>query len=347
METKITTAQSGSLPSGENMHEYTLSNQLGITVKLGTYGARILSIKTPNRSGIVEEICAGFDSPSDYYNISQYFGAVVGRVANRIRDGKFTLEGKEYQLWTDASGEHLHGGKQGFSDKLWRSAVDGNRIRFDYQSPDGEENYPGALSVIVWYTLEQRDLTIEYEATTDATTIINLTNHAFFNLNSFKTVILDHQVRLQADSYTPVDKRLIPTGEIAPVAGTPFDFTTPIAISENMKVGSGVDGFDHNFVFSRTNPDAVEWLAEVTDPTSGRTLAMATTEPCVQFYTGNFFDGTVSGYCSHLYRKYDAFCLEAQKHPDAINHPNFASIILRPGQVYRQKTIYRFGVVGS
>ncbi len=332
----------GKLPDGRGVDVYTLANGKGITVKILNYGGIVQSLMTPDRDGKPDEIGLGFDTLAGYLAKPNYYGALIGRVANRIRDGRFTLDGKEYKLWVNDQGIHLHGGQYGFNTKLWNARVDGDRLRLDYVSPDGEENYPGNLSVTVWYTLNGNDLVIEYEAKTDKPTILNLTNHTFFNLNCCKRDILAHEVRIQADGYTPIDASLVPTGEILPVKGTPMDFTAAKAVGRDLK--SIPDGYDHNFVFAKTKPGPGEWLVDVHDSDSGRTLSMGTTEPCTQFYIGNFLDGSDVGIGGIAYKHRYAFCLEAQKHPDAVNHPNFASPILRPGETYRQTTVYRFGV---
>lgn len=330
----------GDLPDGGRVDSFTFSSASGVKVVVSNYGCAIMSILAPDRDGEPGEVCMGFDNLEAYLG-RNYIGAVIGRVANRIRGGEFSLDGVDYKLWTDAGGIHLHGGDQGFNAKLWEADVDGDRLRLQYVSPNGEENYPGDLTVNVWYSLMGTDLVIEYEAVTDEPTLVNLTNHAYFNLNGCKRDIMDHVARISADFYNPVDASLLPTGETAPVKGTPFDFNAAKPIGRDFAKVPG--GYDHNFVLSRAKPEADEWLAEVHDPDSGRTLAMATTEPCVQFYTGNFLDGSQTGHGGVAYRRHYGFCLEAQKHPDAIHHPNFAPIVLRPGELYSQTTIYRFG----
>ncbi len=328
----------GKLPDGRDVHLYSIDGGSGVSADIAAFGGIITSLRAPDRSGNIGEIGLGFDSLAGYLAKPNYYGALIGRVGNRIRDGKFSLDGKNYQLYTDAAGIHLHGGKEGFNVRLWDAAVEGERLRLRYVSPDGEENYPGRLTATVWYEIRGCDLRIDYEATTDAPTIVNMTNHEFFNLNGCADTILAHEVRLQADHYTPIDASLVPTGEIAPVKGTPLDFTSPKAIGRDLK--DIPDGYDHNFVFAKKKPAGTdEWLVDVYEPTTGRTLSMATTEPCVQLYIGNFLDGSDVGIGGAVY----AFCLEAQKHPDAVNHPNFASTVLRPGEKYTQTTIYRFG----
>lgn len=332
----------GFLPDGRAVDRYVFDNGRGITAAVLNWGGVVQSLATPDRDGKPGEIGLGFDTLAGYLAKPNYYGALIGRVANRIRDGRFTLDGKDYRLHVDGNGIHLHGGKIGFNQKLWDAAVEGERLRLEYLSPDGEENYPGNLSVRVWYSLSGDDLVIEYEATTDKPTILNLTNHTFFNLNGCARDILEHEVRIQADLYTPVDAGLLPTGGMAPVRGTPLDFTAAKAVGRDLRDIPG--GYDHNFVFARTKPGMEEWLVDVHDPDSGRTMSMATTEPCTQFYGGNFLDGSDIGIGGKVYGLRYAFCLEAQKHPDAINHPGFASPILRPGETYRQTTAYRFGV---
>ncbi len=330
----------GTLPDGRQVDLYTLSSPEGIAVRIMNYGGRIVSIETPDRAGKPGEINMGFPTLAGYVDNRNYAGALVGRVANRIREGRVSLEGKEYRLWLNPKGVHLHGGEFGFSFKLWSARDDGGRLRLDYVSPDGEEHYPGRLETTVWYSLEGGDLRIEYQARTDKTTIVNLTNHAFFNLNCFKGDVLAHELRIKADGYTVVDdKLLVPTGEIAPVKGTPLDFNAAKTIGKDIDAMPG--GYDHNYIFSPSRPG--EWLAEAYDPESGRTLAMATDQPCTQFYSGNFLDGSLTGLGGAVYRKRYAFCLEAQIHPDAINNPGFASCVLKPGEIYRQNTVYRFG----
>ena len=340
---KITETRFGIMPDGRTANLFTLSNAFGITIKITNYGGRIVSMRTPDRNGVSEEIGIGFDSLDKYLQTGGYHGALVGRVANRIRDGRFTLDGKDYQLWTNENGVHLHGGQLGFSRRLWDAKIEDNRVRLDLFSPDGEDGYPGNLNVIVRYSLEGMNLRIEYEATTDRPTIVNLTNHAFFNLSAFTDKVLGHEFRIQAEHYNPVDERLLPTGEIAPVKDTLFDFTRPACLGGKISLNSK-QFIDHNYVFTRERPALEEWLAEVSCPMTGRTLAMTTTEPGVQFYAGNTINVPVPGLTGQTYSAYDAFCLEAQHYPDAVNHPNFPSIVLEPGKTYRQTTIYRFGV---
>lgn len=331
----------GKLPDGDAIHLYTLDGGSGVTADISDFGGVIVSLRTPDRDGKTGNIGLGFDTLEEYLAKPNYFGALIGRVANRIRDGKFTLDDKEYTLYTDSKGIHLHGGKNGFNIKKWVATQEGKRLRLDYFSPDGEENYPGNLKVTVYYELKGKALRIDYEATSDAPTIVNLTNHEFFNLNCCQSDVLRHELGIQAHSYTPVDTTLLPTGEIIPVNGTPMDFTKAKAIGRDLQ--DIPEGYDHNFVLTRTSPEASEWLVNVYDPDTGRTLDMATTEPCVQLYIGNFLDGSDVGHNKIAYKKRYGFCLEAQLAPDAINNPNFNTPIIRPGEVYRQTTIYRFG----
>jgi aldose 1-epimerase len=330
----------GTLPDGREARLFLLDGGEGVTVGITNFGGIITSIKTPDRSGKQGEIGLGLASLQHYIDKPNYYGALIGRVGNRIARGVFSLDGKEYRLWANPSGHHLHGGKEGFNRKLWNAETTADGVRLTYFSPDGEENYPGALSVTVEYSLRGRELGIAYGATADAATIVNLTNHEFFNLNGCADTILSHELRIAADRYTPVDGTLIPTGEIAAVKGTPFDFTAAKAVARDMAGVAG--GYDHNFVFADGRKPG-DWLVAVRDPASGRTLEMATDQPCVQFYAGNFLDGSDVSPAGVPFRKHYGFCLEAQKHPDAINHPNFANTVLRPGEKYSQKTVYRFG----
>ena len=340
----ITKTHWGAMPDGRAVDLFHLDGGAGVTADIATYGARIVSLKSPDKNGSPGEIGLGFDSLDKYLAGTVYYGAIIGRVANRIRDGRFTLDGKEYRLDTDASGIHLHGGKKGYDAVLWGADEEDGRLRLDYLSPDGEEHYPGNLSVTVWYEIRGNELRIDYKATTDKPTPVNLTNHEFFNLNCCTGDVLSHELRMRADRYTPVDATLLPTGEIAPVAGTVMDFTTAKAIGRDL--AEIPEGYDHNFVFAETDGAADQWLVSVHDPESGRTLEMATTEPCVQLYIGNFLDGSDIGRGGIAYKRRYGFCLEAQKHPDAVNHANFADTVLRPGETYRQTTVYRLGSRG-
>lgn len=331
----------GKLPDGRDVDIYTLANSTGVKLRITNYGGRIVSMETPDRDGKAGEIGMGFDSLSGYVDNYNFCGALVGRVCNRIRDGRFSLDGKQYQLWVNQKGVHLHGGKWGYSFKLWDAREENGKLRLDYLSPDGDENYPGNLKATVWYSLDENDFAIEYLAETDAPTIVNLTNHAFFNLNGFKRDVLAHELRIAADYYNPVDGLGVVTGETAAVAGTPFDFNQTKTIGRDVDGAPG--GYDHNYILKQPFKPT-DWVVDVHDPDTGRTMAMATDQPCVQLYGGNFLDGSQTGIGGAVYKYRYAFCLEAQKHPDAINHPDFATVVLRPGEQYRQTTIYRFGV---
>ncbi len=335
----------GALPDGRKVRLFTLDGGAGLKVDIMNYGGVITSIKTPDSQGRPGEVGLGFDSLAGYLAKTNYYGALIGRVANRIAGGKFSLGGQTHQLYTDPkNGNHLHGGKHGFNQKLWRAKTEGGRLRLDYLSVDGEEYYPGNLEVSVWYEVRDHDLVINYEAVCDQPTPVNLTNHEFFNLNGSASDILRHEVRIRADAYTPVNANLLPTGEILPVKGTPMDFTEAKAIGRDLP--QIPEGYDHNYVLTKEG-EGLAWCAEVYDPDSGRILKMATSEPCVQFYIGNFLDGSDTGREGRVYHKRYGFCLEAQKHPDALHHPNFANVILNPGEKYTQTTIYRFVIRGK
>jgi aldose 1-epimerase len=349
----VTRAPFGKLPDGTAIESFTLRNAHGIEVRAITYGAVIVSLRVPDRAGKFDDVVLGHDDLAGYLTKPSYFGAVVGRYGNRIAKGRFTLDGKTYTLATNNGPNHLHGGVKGFDKVVWKgepaSTPDGASVTFRYTSPDGEEGYPGTLSARVTYTLTDRDeLSFEYAATTDKPTVVNLTQHSYFNLTGGKTDILGHELTIDADRFTPVDATLIPTGKLAPVSGTPFDFRKPTAIGarigqddEQLRFGGG---YDHNFVLNRTKEGLVH-AARVVDPVSGRTLDIQTTEPGVQFYSGNFLDGTVTGKGGVVYKKRWALCLETQHFPDSPNQPTFPSTVLRPGQEYRTKTVLTFGVM--
>ena len=335
--------------SGQPVELFTLRNANGIEIKATNYGGIITSIVTPDRSGHPGDIVLGFDTLDAYLKDPPYFGAVVGRYGNRIEKGRFTLDGKTYTLAVNNGPNHLHGGLKGFDKVVWSAAPLAGKIGvvFSRRSPDGEEGYPGNLDVRITYELTERnELVIDYHATTDKATPVNLTQHSYFNLAGAGD-ILGHQLMIEAERYTPVDSTLIPTGELAPVQGTPFDFRTPTAIGarigqsdEQLKNGGG---YDHNWVLSRKGPGR-QVAARVTDPKSGRTLEVSTTEPGLQFYTGNFLDGTLTGKGGWVYQRRNAFCLETQHFPDSPNQPKFPSTILRPGASYDSQTMFRFGV---
>ena len=338
-------------PAG-NVTAFTLINRNGVKVKILTLGGIVASVEVPDKDGNFADVVLGFDSIDGYVKGHPYFGCITGRVANRIGNAKFTIDGKEFTVTFPGEGPHtLHGGKNGFDKMLWRPEATitaaGPTLKLFYASKSGEEGYPGELSTTVSYTLTStNELRIDYSATTNAPTPVNLTNHSYFNLAGQNSGdILGHTLQLAADKYTPGDETLLPSGKIAPVAGTPFDFTKPTVIGERLKAAGGKPvGYDLNYVLGDKRLDLPKLAATVTEPKSGRTLEVYTTEPGIQFYTGNFLDGTVKGKGGTVYNQYAAFCLEAQFFPDSPNKPTFPSITLRPGQEYRQTTIYKFGV---
>ena len=344
----------GRLPDGRGVDLYTLANAHGIEVRVMTYGAIITVVRTPDRTGRSEDIALGFDSLAGYLSEHPYFGALVGRYANRIAHGRFTLDGKTYQLALNNGPNSLHGGLRGFDKVLWSAESFSNSgsagVTLRYTSPDGEEGYPGTVNVRVTYTLNSRnELSVEYEATTDKPTVINLTQHSYWNLHGEgRGDILDHLVQIDASSFTPVDSTLIPTGEIATVTGTPFDFRSPTAVGaridqpdEQLRFGRG---YDHNFVLDRSNRGLTH-AARVVDPASGRALDVSTTQPGMQFYTGSFLDGTIRGKAGHVYVHRGALVLETQHYPDSPNHPNFPSTVLRPGETFASRTVFAFSAL--
>ncbi len=342
------------LPDGKKVAIYTLKNPKGFEVKIINYGGIIISISVPNRDGKFEDVVLGFDSLSGYLKGSPYFGAIVGRYGNRIARGKFSIDGKEYVLATNNLGNHLHGGLIGFDKVLWEAKeflTDSTAgVTLHYQSTDMEEGYPGALSVKVTYTIRvDNSIRIEYHATTDKITVVNLTNHSYFNLSGdSSSPITDHELWLDADRFLPVDSTLIPLGEIRPVAGTPFDFnkTTPIGLrieneNEQLKIGNG---YDHFWVGNDRGVAELHHIAGLYEPLSGRVLDVFTTEPGIQFYTGNFLDGTLTGKEGKIYNQRTGLCLETQHFPDSPNQIHFPSTTLNPGEVYTSETIYRFSI---
>ncbi|MFD0683411.1 aldose epimerase family protein [Actinomadura fibrosa] len=344
----------GALADGTKVDRYTLTSGKGVRVRILTYGGIVQTLEAPDARGRTANVVLGFATLKDYVdkNGGPYFGAIIGRYANRIAKGRFTLDGKTYQLAINNDPNSLHGGLKGFNTKVWKAQpVSGGGsvgLRLDYTSPDGEENYPGTLKTTVTYTLTKgNELRVAYHATTDKATVVNLTNHSYFNLAGEGTGgIYDHLLQLNASRFTPVDSTLIPTGQLAPVKGTPFDFTRPHAIGERIRVGDQQllygQGYDHNFVLDQRRPGEPTQAARVTDPRSGRVLNITTTEPGIQFYSGNFLDGTLVGTSGRVYRQGDGFALETQHFPDSPNQPNFPSTVLRPGQAFDSATTYSF-----
>jgi aldose 1-epimerase len=345
----ITKKPYGKMPDGTEVDEYTLTNKNGVTMKVITLGGIVTELHVPDKDGKFADVCLGCSNLEEYLEGHPFFGALAGRVANRIAKGKFTLDGKEYTLATNNGPNHLHGGKVGFDKRVWKASLIENRsgptLRLKYSSKDGEEGYPGNLNVTITYLLTDRnEWQIQYEATTDKATPINLTQHCYFNLAGHDSgTILDHVLWINGDKYTPTDDTLIPTGKIESVVGTPFDFTKPTPIGKHIKdIKADPQGYDLNFVLKDSKN--LRTAAIVTEPKSGRVLTMSTTEPGVQFYTGNFLDGKQKGKGGAKYKQYAGFCLEAQHFPDSINHPDFPSVVLKPGETYRQTTSYMFSV---
>ncbi|HKH91388.1 MAG TPA: aldose epimerase family protein [Gemmatimonadaceae bacterium] len=350
----VTRERFGVAPDGKQVDVFTLVNAHGIRARILSYGGIVQLLETPDRAGKLDDIVLGFDDMQGYVKSSPYFGAIVGRYGNRIARGRFTLDGKTYSLAINNPPNHLHGGIKGFDKVVWDAqsfrSDSGTGVVLTYTSPDGDEGYPGNLRTRVTYTLTDRDeLAIDYEATTDKATPVNLTNHTYWNLaGDGKRDILGHVLTLDADSLTPVDSTLIPTGQVMPAAGTPFDFRTPTAIGArvndpHVQIRYG-RGYDHNIVLTRGGRTGLAHAARVTEPTTGRTLDISTTEPGVQFYSGNFLDGTAVGKSGRVYRHRYGLALETQHYPDSPNKPNFPSVILRPGETYRTRTVLTFGV---
>jgi aldose 1-epimerase len=349
----VSVAPFGRMPDGKAVEVYTLTNSRGMQVRAITYGAIIQAIRVPDRAGRMADVTLGYDSLPGYLGDSPYFGAVVGRYANRIARGQFTLQGRTYRLAVNNGPNSLHGGLKGFDKVVWEAKSfqrgDTVGVQFLHTSPDGDEGYPGALRVSVIYTLTPgNQLEVEYRAMADRATPANLSQHSYFNLaGEGNGDILGHVLTIDADRYTPVDSTLIPTGELASVANTPFDFRTPTAIGKRIgqtdrQLAYG-KGYDHNFVLNRRGTGLAH-AVRVLDPGSGRTLDISTTEPGLQFYSGNFLDGSIRGKSGHRYGHRGALVLETQHFPDSPNHPNFPSTIIEPGREYRSKTIFAFGV---
>jgi aldose 1-epimerase len=337
----------GKLADGTPVERYILTNKNGVTVKITNYGAIVTDWIVPDKSGSKVDIALGFDSIEGYLAGHPYFGATVGRVANRVAKARFSLDGKDYVLAANNGANALHGGLKGFDKVLWKAEPLKNHhgVVFRYTSPDGEEGYPGAMKVEVSYSLNNdNELRIDFKATTDKATPVNLTHHSYFNLAGHNSGdILGQEVELIASGYTPVDDTLIPTGKIAPVSGTPLDFVKPQTVGARIKqIDAKPQGYDHNYVLDRKGP-GLELAARVRDPKSGRFLEVLTTEPGIQFYSGNFLDGTNKGKGGAVYQQYGGFCLEPQHFPDSINQPKFPPVVLRPGETYQHTTVYRTG----
>jgi aldose 1-epimerase len=335
----------GKTPEGTPIDLYVLTNGK-VTAKVMTYGAIVTELHVPDRDGKPGDVVLGFDNLDGYLAGHPHFGATTGRVANRIAHGTFTLDGKDYTLAVNNGTNSLHGGLKGFDKVVWKaedvSGADGPAVKMTYLSPDGEEGYPGNLSVAVTFTVtNDAALKIDYQATTDQATLVNLTNHSYFNLGGPASgTILDHELMIAAKEYTPLNDAMVPTGTIKPVKGTPLDFTTTTPIGARIdQIPGDPGGYDHNYIL---NGDLNTVAARARDPQSGRVLEMFTTEPATQLYTANFLTGSIKGKGGVVYRKHQAFCLEAQHYPDAIHHPNFPTIVLRPGETYTQTTIYKF-----
>ncbi len=346
LEAKVTKTVFGSMPDGTKVEIYTLEEG-ALKARVMTYGARLVSLEVPDRSGKLADIVLGYDSLDGYTaDGKSYFGSIVGRYGNRIAHATFTLDGKRYQLPANDGANTLHGGLIGFDKLVWSGHETPNGVELTLISKDGDQGFPGTLTARVRYTLEAHALKIEYFATTDKDTVLNLTNHSYFNLaGEGQGDILNHRVTIPADRYTPVDSGLIPTGELAPVAGTPFDFHKATAIgarinddNEQMRLGRG---YDHNYVLNG-KLGVMQEAARVEEPTSGRVLTVETTQPGVQFYSGNFLDGTLHGKHGHVYAQRTGFCLETQHFPDSPNHPKFPTSELKPGETYHYVTVFKF-----
>lgn len=338
----------GKTPDGRDVELYTLKNARGAEARIMNYGGVVVSLKVPDRQGTMGDIVAGFDKYDDYLKPPPYFGAIIGRYGNRIGNARFRLDGVEYVLAKNDGPNQLHGGTRGFDKRLWQaSLLSPQSLELKYLSKDGEEGYPGNLTATVRYTLtDANELKIEYSAVTDKDTVVNLTNHSYFNLAG-EGDILNHEVWINADRFTPVDRGLIPTGELKSVAGTPFDFRKATAIGarigEKDQQLTFAGGYDHNWVLNRTG-SGLELAARVVEPKSGRVMEVLTTEPGLQFYTGNFLDGTLKGK-GRTYTRRSAFCMETQHFPDSPNKPAFPSTVLKPGSTYQSTTVYRFSTL--
>jgi len=334
----------GKTTAGEPITLYTLTNDKGMSVSLMDYGATVVNLLVSDRTGKLDDIALGFESAEPYFTKSPYFGATIGRYGNRIAKGTFQLNGEAYHIPTNNNGNSLHGGDIGFDKHMWKAETIGTTppaIRFTRTSPDGEEGYPGSLDVAVTFTLtDKNQLRISYKATTDKPTVLNLTNHTYFNLaGAGNGTVLGQVMTIHAKAITPVDSLLIPTGKIQEVEGTPWDFRKGKAIGTDIQAtGGNPIGYDHNFVLDK----GATYAAQVYEPASGRLMTVTTDQPGLQFYSGNFLDGTLTGKGGKVYPQYSAFCLESQHFPDSPNHANFPSTVLKPGDVYKSTTTYSF-----
>ncbi len=338
----------GKTAEGEEVALYTLTNSKGMRATVTNYGARVVSLMTPDRTGAMGDVVLGFDSLDGYLKENPFFGAIVGRYGNRIAKGHFKLDGVEYKLAVNNGANSLHGGLRGFDKHVWTGKQDGAKLELTYVSRDGEEGYPGTMSTTVVYTVtDDNELRIDYTLTTDKATVHNVTNHSYFNLaGAGEGDVLGHQLVIYADKFTPVDEGLIPTGELKPVEKTPFDFRQAHAIGERIETADQQikygKGYDHNFVLNGAM-GSLHPAVKVTEPKSGRVMEVSTTEPGVQFYTGNFLDGTITGKGGKVYKQRYAFCLETQHFPDSPNHPDFPTTTIKPGEKYQSTTVYKFG----
>lgn len=356
-KSSISKAPFGKTPDGTPVEIYTLRNSHGMEATIMTYGGIVTSLKVPDKNGNLVDVVLGFDTLDGYTNpkyvsACPYFGALIGRYGNRIGGAKFTLDGATYTLSANNGPNTLHGGTKGFDKRVWEVikanvGPDGPRLELNYLSKDGEEGFPGNLNAFATYTLtEDNALRVDFRATTDKDTVCNLTHHSYFNLRGSGN-ILDYQVYINADKFTPVDSTLIPTGELRSVSGTPFDFRTPMAIGARINDTNDdqikfANGYDDNWVLNKKSPHELSLAARVIDPVSGRVLTVYTTAPGMQFYTGNFLDGTLTGKGGRVYQFRDAFAMEPQGFPDSPNHPNFPSTELKPGQTYTNTILYKF-----
>jgi aldose 1-epimerase len=347
MQAQVTKAPWGT-HDGHAVELYTLTDK-DLTVAITNYGAHVVSIQAPGRDGTRADVVLGFKDLAGYEaDTKTYMGSIVGRYGNRLAKGTFALDGKTFHVPLNNNGNALHGGPEGFDRKVWTAKIIPGGIELTLISPDGDMGFPGTLTVHVRYTLHANSLHIDYAATTDKDTVVNLTNHSYFNLAGESSgTILDQKIMLNADRYTPIDAVLIPTGPLAPVSGTPFDFRKSTAIGERINADNEqlklAGGYDHNFVLDGSGP-GLHLVAEANDPVSGRTLTVQTTEPGVQFYSGNFLDGTLTGIGGKLYVQHAGFCLETQHFPDSPNHPAYPSTELKPGQMMHSSTVFTFGV---